>query len=333
MGRPLVVLSDRSIHPDAVALLERYCEIRVLDAYCPEATFTQASTGASAILARLGTVTRRVIEAAPGLRIVARHGVGVDAVDMEAATAHGTLVTSTGSANAAAVAEYAFALLLALVRRTAAADGSMRAGRWDRDPLVGMELEGRTLGIAGLGATGARMARQALGFGMKVIACRSDRPQQEVPGVALVPRAAFLAEADVVTLHLRLSSATRGFLDAAAIAAMRPGALIVNTARGELIEEEAMIRALASGRLGGAALDTFAEEPLSASSPLRALPNVILSPHVAGQTAEAVRRVGIAAAQAVLDELAGRRPAHVHNPEAYEVRRRRGLFAMPLLGG
>ena len=326
---PLVVLSDPSIHRTAVALLERHCTVRILEAYCPEGAFAEACAGADAILARLGTVTRAVIEAAPGLRIIARHGVGVDAVDIPAATEHGTLVTSTGSANAAAVAEYAFALLLSLVRKTAQADGGMRAGRWSRDELLGMELDGRTIGIIGLGAIGARVARQAQGFGMKVLAARSQRPQRQVDGVALVPLHDLLAASDVVTLHLRLSAETAGFLDASRIAAMRAGALLVNTARGELVDEPAMISALSGGHLGGAALDTFAEEPLSPASPLRALPNVVLSPHVAGQTIQAVERVGLAAAQAVLDELSGRRPAIVHNEAAYEVRRRRGLFATP----
>jgi D-3-phosphoglycerate dehydrogenase len=326
---PLVVLSDPSIHRAAVALLERHCTVRILDAYCPEQAFAQASTDASAILARLGTVTRRVIEAAPRLRIIARHGVGLDAVDIAAATEHGTVVTSTGSVNAAAVAEYTFALLLSLVRKTTLADRVMRAGQWSRDPLIGMELDGRNIGIIGLGAIGARVARQAQGFGMKVLAARSLRPQRPVDGVALVPLDELLAASDIVTLHLRLSAETACFLDASRIASMRPGALLVNTARGELIDEPAMIRALTTGPLGGAALDTYAEEPLSPASPLRALRNVVLSPHVAGQTAQAVERVGLAAAQAVIEELAGRRPANVHNEEAYAVRQRRGLFAAP----
>ncbi|WP_270933356.1 hydroxyacid dehydrogenase [Falsiroseomonas oryzae] len=331
--RPLVVLSDPSIHPDAVALLARDCTLRILDAYSPEDVFAQAASGASAILARLGTVTRRVIQAAPGLRIVARHGVGVDAVDLAAATAQGVVVTSTGSANAAAVAEYTFALLLALARKLPQADHAMRGGAWSREPLVGLELEGRVLGILGLGAIGERVARQALGFGMRVQAWRSGRAQRQVAGVAMVELPDLLATSDVLTLHLRLSAETAGCLDAAAIAALKPGALLVNTARGELVDEPALIRALAAGRLGGAALDTFAEEPLPGDSPLRRMHNVLLSPHVAGQTEAAVRRVGLAAAQAVLDELSGRRPANVHNAAAYAVRRERGLFAAPLIAG
>lgn len=332
-ARPHVVLSDPSIHPAAIALLEPLCSVRVLEAYCPEPDFAAACHDASAILARLGTVTRGVMAAAPRLRIVARHGVGVDAVDLRAATERGIVVTTTGNLNAAAVAEYTFALLLALARRTREADAGMRAGAWARDPLVGLELDGRTLGVIGLGAIGQRVARQALGFGMQVLASRSARGERHLAGVEIVPFRELLARADIVTLHLRLSDETVGLLDAAAIAAMRPGALIVNTARGELIDEQAMIRALASGHLGGAALDTFAEEPLAPDSALRRLPNVVLSPHVAGQTEAALERVARAAASAVLEELAGRQPPHVFNPDAYEVRRRLGRFASPLLTG
>jgi D-3-phosphoglycerate dehydrogenase len=150
--------------------------------------------------------------------------------------------------------------------------------------------------------------------------------------VVRVPLTELLRQADIITLHLRLSSETAGLLDATAIASLKPGALIVNTARGELIDEQAMIRALASGHLGGAALDTFAAEPLAPDSPLRSMANVVLSPHVAGQTDAALQRVGVEAARAVLDELSGRRPAHVYNPEAYDVRRRLGRAAEPLIG-
>lgn len=328
---PLVVLTDPSIHATSVALLERQCRVRVLDAYCPEERFAAACTDASAILARLGTVTRGVIAAAPQLRIIARHGAGVDAVDLAAATARGVVVTTTGSLNATAVAEYTFALLLTLARKTVLADAGMRAGAWARTPLVGLELEGLTLGIIGLGAVGTRVARQALGFGMNVLASESLRPQPTVPGVARVPLPELLCHADILTLHLRLSAETAGLLDAGAIASLKPGALIINTARGELIDEHAMIQALATGHLGGAALDTFAAEPLAPDSPLRSMANVVLSPHVAGQTDAALRRVGMEAARAVLDELAGRLPAHVYNPEAYDVRRQLGRLSEPLL--
>ena len=266
--RPLVVLTDMSIRSEATARLGEHCEVRVLPgAYPAEDMLIAACTNADAILARLGTVTRRVIEAAPRLRIIARHGVGVDAVDLEAATARGIVVTTTGAINAAAVAEYTFALLLALARKVLQADAGMRQGTWLRDPLVGMELDGKTLGIVGLGSIGQRVARQALGFGMRVITHDLNAPTPPDAAIRMVSLAELLASADVVTLHTRFTPGTAKLIDAAALAAMRPSALLVNTARGELVDEAALTAALRSGSLTGAALDTFAEEPLPAESP------------------------------------------------------------------
>jgi D-3-phosphoglycerate dehydrogenase len=334
MVRPLVVFTDASIRPEATARLSEHCQVRVLPgAYPAEDVLIAACTNADAILARLGTVTRRVIEAAPRLRIIARHGVGVDAVDLEAATAHGVVVTTTGAINAAAVAEYTFALLLALARKVLQADASMRQGAWSRDPLVGMELDGKTLGIVGVGSIGQRVARQALGFGMRVVAHDPNVPVPPDAAIRMVSLAELLAGADIVTLHTRLMPGTAKLIDAAALAAMRPSALLVNTARGELVDEVALTAALHNGSLAGAALDTFATEPLSADSPLRAMPNVILSPHVAGQTADAVVKVALAAVDAILSELAGHRPAHVYNPEAYAIRNMTGAFSAPCLVG
>ena len=321
--RPIVVLTDESIGREARERLAPIFEVRALPGLYPsEDVLADACAEASAILARLAVVSRRVIEAAPRLRIISRHGVGVDAVDLAAATERGIVVTTTGAANAAAVAEYTFALLLAFARKVRAADASMRRGEWSRGPLVGLELEGKTLGIVGLGAIGRRVARQALGFGMRVLAHDPLLAASPVADVEMVGFEHVLARSDIVTLHMRLDPTTHGLIDATAIAAMRPSAILVNTSRGEIVDEAALVAALREGRLAGAALDTFEAEPLAATSPLRAMANVILSPHVAGQTHEALARVGVAAAQAIIDELAGRRPAHVFNPEAYE---RRGL--------
>ncbi len=317
------VFTDESIRPEAAERLAGTCAVQVLQAYPSEAALIEACHDADAILARLGVVTARVIEAAPRLRIIARHGAGSDAVDVEAATRHGVVVTTTGPANAGAVAEYTFALLLALLRHIPMADTGMRAGIWARDPLVGEALEGKTLGIVGFGAVGSRVARIATGFGMQVIAAAGRAEPATPRPVPVLPLPEMLAMADIVSLHARLMPATHGMLDAAMLKAMKPGAVLVNTARGELVDETALIAALQSGHLAGAALDTYAAEPLAANSPLRRLPNVVLSPHVAGQTHTAMVQVGLSAAQAILDELAGKRPAFVVNPEAYEARARR----------
>ena len=320
MPRRQVVFTDGSIRREALELLAPTCDVRVLTEYPSEHELITACADADGILARLGTITGRVIGHAPRLRIIARHGVGVDAVDLAAATQRGVVVTTTGSENAAAVAEYTFALLLALVRNVLRADREMRGGAWSRAPLVGAELDGQVLGVVGLGAIGLRVARQAVGFGMHVLASDPNLSTAGDAQVELTTLDELLARADVVTLHARLTAETMHLIDARAFASMKRGAVLVNTARGELIDESALLEALATGVLKGAALDTYEHEPLADNSPLRALPNVVLSPHVAGQTEAALVRVATSAAHAILDEFAGRRPRHVYNPEAYDVR-------------
>lgn len=320
--RARVLILDASIHPDGVAMLQSQCDVTLLPAHATEAQILTANAAAVAYLVRSCAVTRRVIEATPALRIIARHGSGVDGVDLAAATERGIPVTFTGTANAAAVSEFTLALMLALYRRLPAADSSMRRGEWAWDGFAGGELEGKTLGIIGLGSIGTRVARHAGSFGMRVLAA-DPRLTSEVAtsrGAALVPLLTLLAEADVITLQVRLTAETRHLIDRAAIAQKKPGVRIINTARGEVVDEAALLEGLRSCRVAGAGLDTFAQEPLPATHPLRGVSNVILAPHVAGQTQESLRRMATGAAQAILDELAGRRPECVFNPEAYAVR-------------
>ena len=320
LPRPCVVFTDKTIRHEALDLLAPTCHVRILTSYPSENELMNACVDAHGILARMGTISSRVIVSARELRIIARHGVGVDTVDLEAATRRGIVVTTTGSENAAAVAEYTFALLLALVRKVLRADGDMRKGEWSREASVGMELEGRTLGIVGLGAIGRRVARQANGFGMRVLAFDPNIGDAEDPAIEQTSFEDLLERSDVVTLHTRLTAETARLIDAGALARMKSGAVLINTSRGEVVDQSALIAALSSGALGGAALDTYEQEPLPADSPLRGLSNVVLSPHVAGQTSAALVRVAICAAQAILDEFAGRRPQYVYNPEAYDVR-------------
>ncbi len=319
-GARLVVLTDATIDHAAVERLRAHATVRILDGYPDEATLAIACRDADAILARLGVVTAGVIAAAPSLRIIARHGAGSDGVDLAAATRRGIVVTTTGPANAGAVAEYTMALILGWFRKVAAADAGMRLGLWSRQPLIGGALEGRTLGIVGYGAVGTRVARIAQAFGMDVLVAESHRAGRAPVPRPTLPLPTLLGRSDIVSLHLRLMADNAGIIDAAAIAAMKPGAILVNTARGELVNQAALIAALQSGHLAGAALDTYAVEPLPAASVLRRMPNVLLSPHVAGQTSEALAQVGHAAVQAILDEFQGRRPQFVVNPEAYAAR-------------
>jgi D-3-phosphoglycerate dehydrogenase len=256
-----------------------------------------------AVLLRSARMDREQIEAAPRLRIIARHGAGYDTVDVAAAREHGVAVTVTADANAVSVAEHAFALILAVVRRGAAADAGVRQGSWDqaRRAAVGLELDGKTLGLVGFGRIGQRVARMAAAFDMTVLATdpAADAAVARELGVRPAPLPELLAASDVVSLHVPLLPATRGLIDARALAGVRPGAVLVNTSRGGLVDEAALVDALDSGLLSGAGLDVFEEEPLPAGSPLLRA-DVTVTPHCGGQTVEAMRRVGLQAADSVV---------------------------------
>jgi D-3-phosphoglycerate dehydrogenase len=246
-----------------------------------------------------------LIEKAGRLRVIGRAGVGVDNVDVEAATRRGILVMNTPGGNAVSVAEHTFALMLGLARAVPQANASTQAGRWEKSAFSGTELRGKTLGLVGLGRVGTEVARRARGLEMKVLAYDpyvTAAAAREVE-VELVTLDELLHKSDVVSLHTSLSASTEKIIDAAAIAKMKKGARLINCARGELIDEGALYEALQSGQIAGAGLDTFAVEPPK-DSPLIGLPNLIATPHIAGSTAEAQEEVGTAIALQVRDYLA-----------------------------
>jgi D-3-phosphoglycerate dehydrogenase len=250
-------------------------------------------------------VTPALLKGARKLRVVGRAGVGVDNVDMDAATHHGVLVMNTPGGNSVSVAEHTFALMLALARSVPQANASIQAGKWEKSAFSGMELRGKTIGLVGLGRIGSEVARRAHAFGMRVLAYDpyvTPAAAREVD-VDLVPLSELLERSDVVSLHTALSPSTEGIINDVAIAQMKKGAFLVNCARGELIDEAALAEALRSGKLGGAAVDTFAKEPPK-ESPLVGLPNLIATPHIAGSTREAQEEVGTAVAQQIRDYLA-----------------------------
>ncbi len=250
-------------------------------------------------------VTTELLEQAPKLRVVGRAGVGVDNIDVEAATHRGILVMNTPGGNAVSVAEHTFALMLAMARSVPQSNASIHAGRWEKSGAAGTELRGKTLGLVGLGRVGTEVARRARGLEMKVLAHDpyvTPAAAREVE-VELVTLDELLKRADVISLHTSLSAATEKMFGAAAFAKMKRGARLVNCARGELIDEAALAEALKSGQLAAAAVDTFAEEPPK-NSPLIGLANLIATPHIAGSTAEAQEEVGTAVAQQVRDYLA-----------------------------
>jgi D-3-phosphoglycerate dehydrogenase len=246
---------------------------------------------------------------APRLRVVGRVGVGLDNLDLDALRTAGVAVTWAPGSNAASVAEYVLGALLHLWRRFDAATEQVRAGGWDRQAFMGHEAMGRTLGVVGLGDIGARVARRAAAFGLRVVATDpllhdASFSVQEL-GVRLLPLPELLAESDAVTLHVPLLPSTRGLIAADAIARMRPGALLVNTSRGGLVDEAALAAALTEGRLGGAALDVRDREPPGPDDPLAAVPRLLLTPHVAGITHESNARASLHVADEVLRVLAG----------------------------
>jgi D-3-phosphoglycerate dehydrogenase len=261
---------------------------------------------ADALVVRSATkVTAALLEKATRLRAIGRAGVGVDNVDVEAATRRGILVMNTPGGNAVSVAEHTIALMLGLARAVPQANASIQAGRWEKSSFSGTELRGKTLGLVGLGRVGTEVARRARALEMKVLAYDpyvTPAAAREVE-VDLVALDELLGQSDVISLHTSLSALTEKMVDAPAIAKMKRGARLINCARGELIDEAALAEALRSGKLAGAAVDTFAEEPPK-NSPLIGLSNLIATPHIAGSTAEAQEEVGTAIAQQVRDYLA-----------------------------
>ncbi len=263
--------------------------------------------------------TEELIAACLRLRIIARTGVGYDAVDVEAATGHGVVVTITPGANHDSVAEQAFGLLLAVTRRIAWNDRIVRAGGWDRT-LV-MPLRGKTLGLVGVGRIGRAMIPRAQAFGMNVIAHDPVARQSEglASGVRLVEFEALLAESDVVSLHCPLTPSTRRWFDESVLGRMRFGSILINTARGGVVDEAALHAALKRGHLAGAGLDVMDPEPPRPSNPLISLQNVVISPHIAGIDTLAMADMAEMAAQSIVDHLRGSvRKDCVVNPEVLE---------------
>jgi (S)-sulfolactate dehydrogenase len=271
-----------------------------------------AAADCDAVIVRNRTrVDRELIARAPRLRVVGRLGVGLDNIDAEACKARGVEVIPATGANALAVAEYVVCAVMLLLRGQYLSSAAVAAGEWPRGALgEGRETAGKMLGVVGFGGIGRLTARLAQGLGMKVIAADAmipaDAPLWRETGVARRELDALLAESDAVTLHVPLTGETRHLIDAARIGRMKPGAVLVNSARGGVVDEAALVAALRSGRMGGAALDVFEQEPLTAGSPLAGVPNLVLTPHVAGVTREANARVSAMIAAKVAEALTRR---------------------------
>ncbi|GGG61705.1 hypothetical protein GCM10011374_26000 [Kocuria dechangensis] len=286
--------------------------------------YTEVSHEVEAVLLRAERFDAAKIAASPRLRIIARHGVGTDNVDIDAATAAGVWVSTTPGSNSQAVAEHVFALLLSLARRTPYGATGTAAGAWAelKPQMNGFELHGRTLGLLGFGSIARMVATIAAGFGMHVIAHDPYVEDAAITATGARPATAeeVIAAADVLSLHLPLTDRTRHLLDADALASMKPGAVLINTSRGGLVDEAALAQALTAGRLTGAGLDVLEGESVDMKNPLphsvidvAQVPNLLVTPHVAGQTAEAFLAAGTGALAAIRQALTGDRPATAIN--------------------
>lgn len=269
-------------------------------------------------IAGLDQIDASVIGAGNRLRVIARYGVGVDRVDLKAATKKGIVVTNTPGANSVAVAELTIALMLTLGRQVCKADQATRRGEWPR--FSGIGLRGKTVGLVGFGSIGREVASRLRAFGSRILVSdpHVEREMVERCGVELVSLDELLRSSDFVSLHASLNPATERMVDQSFLRNMKSGSFLVNTARGELIEETALHHALVQGHLRGAALDCFCKEPPDAENPLLQLPQVTATPHTGSHTDEAMNTMGWMSLQACLAVLRGERPLYIVNPEVYE---------------
>jgi D-3-phosphoglycerate dehydrogenase / 2-oxoglutarate reductase len=294
----------------------------------------QALADVDAVVVRSSTrITRESLQHAQRLRVIGRAGVGVDNIDVGAATERGVAVLNAPSGNTISAAELAFALMLSCVRRIPAADRSMKAGEWDRRSFTGTELHGKTLGLVGAGRIGGEVSRRARAFGMRVVAFDPYLPpdRAEALEIELGTLDDVLRRADVLSLHVPLTETTAGLIGAAELARMKKGAYIVNAARGGVLDETALAAALESGHIAGAGLDVYGEEPLPAAHPLRSVDRAVLTPHLGAATQEAQHNVAIEIAEAVRAALTEGDLSRAVNAPAIggdEMQRLRPLFEL-----
>jgi D-3-phosphoglycerate dehydrogenase len=309
MTKPVVLVTGTAITQDAQQpLREAGCEILFMKPPVDEPALLKVFTEhpvSVVILRGPAPFTPAVFDAAKHLKIISKHGAGIDSVDLGSATAHGVAVMVTNGANADAVAEHSLALMFALTRELPRYERLLRGGGWKDQGYQVRDFSERTVGIVGHGQIGSRTARLALACGAKVIV--HSRRRAELPkGMEWEESLdGLLARADIVSLHTPLSGETRGMIGAAQLAKMKPTAFIVNTSRGKLIDEPALIAALKEGRIAGAGLDVFAQEPPDPQNPLFSMPNVIVTPHIASSTTGAARQMGVIGAQNILHYLRG----------------------------
>ncbi len=318
------VFATSQLPGDALQRLSRHCELDIWDADTPVPAdiLLERLQGCSGLLCLLtNPLDAAIVGACPELRMVSSMSVGVDHIDVDALTRRGIPLGNTPGILVDTTADLTFALLLAAARRIPEADHFVRAGHWDPaspwhpDMFVGRDLAGATLGILGMGAIGQAVARRAAGFGMKIIAW--NRSPRQVDGIEAVSFEALLAASDFLSINVALAAETRHLLNRDAIARMKPGAVLVNTARGGIVDELALADALREGRLFAAGVDVFGREPVEPENPLLELPNVVLAPHIGSASQRTRERMAALAADNLIAALEGERMPHCVNPEVY----------------
>jgi D-3-phosphoglycerate dehydrogenase len=314
-ARPSVLVTAAKLAPEAVAILEAagYL-VPCTSGYPsePELLAAIAEHRPVALLHRQGIINATVMDAAaPALRVIARHGAGVDGIDLPAAAARGLTVTRAAGANARSVAEHAMALMLAALKDLPSVIGGMQAGKWEKTSRMTRDVAGVQLGIVGYGAIGAKVARFADAFGMRIAAYDPLLPAGPLPGPGerVASLSELLARSEVLTLHCPLEAATRGMIGAAELAALPRGAILVHTARGGIVDQAALLAALDSGHIAWAGLDVFEQEPLEPDSALRTHPRMLPTPHLAANTPLGALGMSTGAAESIVAVLAGRLPA------------------------
>lgn len=322
---PTCLLVQPIHHKGIDVLLSAGLEIRQASASTMDVVAREI-VGCVAAITRNAGLNRAAMQAAPDLRVLGNHGIGTDPVDVAYASEIGLPIIFTPYGNVQSVAELALSQMLAIARRTHESDRAVRSGNYDyRYSRDFIELQGKTLAVIGFGRIGRRTAEVAkAAFGMRVVAYDPYLSATAIEAAGAEKGddlGAVLAAADVVSLHLQLTPETRNILDKERLAQMKPGAMLVNTARGALVDPEALVEALQSGHLRGAAMDVFEVEPLPVDHPFAKEDRLILSPHIGGATEECLERTAVQTAEQVVDVLEGRKPAHLVNPDVWERRR------------
>lgn len=307
-----VVITGPPIADKAMEILSISCRVRCTEPYLPPDLLAKIidECKAHAILARMGKINRDVIEASPNLKVISKHGTGVDNIDLATATRLKIPVLISPSANYESVAEHTLAMMLALAKSIPRLDARTRQGLWDKPNFRGIELKSKTLGLVGFGRIGRRVYELAKPFDMRVLVHDPIIERGKIPSdVTLVEDLdALLETSDIVSLHCPLNQDTRHLIDGKKFKVMKKSSWLINTARGEIVSETALISAIEGGDIAAAAIDTFEKEPPSGANPLLKSERVILTPHVAGVTEESFERMGMEAARNILSVLKGKGP-------------------------